>query len=642
MTGIDSDSIITRQLQMVGYPDANKLESFSTMKSEDFIHICLFVFEKIPETQGRLSKPPTGKSAMFRFATEMVNACVGLGYTEDLRYDNFLYPKGEVTRSILRFLLDKVPRAASKAPVATTTVSQVSQAITAAQTEISDAIKNKVGRKPLAQPLPQMNKSLDKAAVDRLVQISEAPKIAFLGVPIAHNGVPFNVQCGVNGIASLLAQNDREVNVDFEVDQARGKGLMKVAKRAFALALSAVPETKIETTKTAPSVGKVKGRLENVAKFEFNVSDTKVGAHVIAPTAAKKEEGEAKVEEREEKKEEEEKKEPVIVTLTVEEANALKEQLNEEYRAALELYKKLENQLAELEASMESDKEEIERIKSQMGGLLKENELLEAEAEKLSKIAQVSSAKPEEIRQLKKDLVEATSRLLEIATEWEPKRVALVTEYRSLSTTLKNRNQERARLMKKLKKLKKQIEDARQKMTDADASITDLTTAIEERGEDQLPRHHYVEIIFDMIRKVEKQEIEIEKMRNDIRAQHQRMNQTIETVKRTWLLLDEKVYAEAKRKRDNWSRKTYKMAVELLTLFESISEFVEESGKLQAQAMELEAKIERVQDQADPEALARITADLEAVKKELAERQPAPAEEPAEEGEEAGAEEEEA
>ena len=103
MTGIDSDSIITRQLQMIGYPEASKLESFNTIKSEDFIHICLFVFEKIPQTQGRLSKPPTGKSAMFRFATDMVNAVVGLGYTEDLRYDNFLYPKGEVTRSILRF-----------------------------------------------------------------------------------------------------------------------------------------------------------------------------------------------------------------------------------------------------------------------------------------------------------------------------------------------------------------------------------------------------------------------------------------------------------------------------------------------------------------------------------------------------------
>ena len=523
-------------------------------------------------------------------------------------------------------------------------MSQLSQAITAAQTEVNDALKNKVDRKPLAQPLAQLNKSLDKAADDKIWQISEEPKIAFLGVPLAHNGVPFNVQCGVNTFASLLAQNDREVNVDFDVDEARGKGLMKVAKRAFALALSTVPEAKITKSKSSVAVGKVKSRLENVAKFEFNVSDTKVGAHVIAPTAAAKKDTDDKkdetVQEREEAEEEKvEVKEP---TLTVEQANALKEQLNEEYRAALELYKKLEAQISELEAQMEADKEEINRIKAQMVDIEKENELMRAEAEKLAKIAEVSASNPEEIRQLKKDLVEATSQLLEIANEWEPKRVALVNEYRELSTMIKNRNAERARLTKKLKKLKKQIEDARQKMTNADESINDLTTAIEERGE-QLRRHHYVEIIFDVIRKVEKQEAEIEKIRNDIRAQHQRMNQTIETVKRTWMLLDEKVYAEAKRKRDNWSRKTYKTAVELLTLFESISEYVEESGKLQAQAMELEAKIERVQDQSDPEALARITADLEAVKKELAERMPPePEDEPEAEGEADGAAEEEA
>ena len=60
------------------------------------------------------------------------------------------------------------------------------------------------------------------------------------------------------------------------------------------------------------------------------------------------------------------------------------------------------------------------------------------------------------------------------------------------------------------------------------------------------------------------------------------------------------------------------MAVDLLMLYETISEDVETSGKLTAQTMDLEAKIERLENQIDNEALERVQRDLRVVQEEIA------------------------
>lgn len=626
---------------MVGYPEVDSLPAFNSISSEQFIKLVLYVLDKIPETKGSLSAPPTGKSALLKFATEMVKAIVSLGCGEDLRYDNFLYPKGDVVRTLLRFLLDKVPRVATTAAVPAAPSSQLVSGIAQAQKEFSDAVKTKAARPPIAQVMPFVNKGIGKTQSDQVDVIAAEPKIAFYGSTIAHSGVPFNVQCRENVYASLLARNDREINIDFTDESASsGKGLMKVAKRAFAMAAGTATEITMLSQPTG-SVAKVRSRLENVARFEFSVSDTKVGAHVIEVKKVKeakkvkkvkkvkktedenqdKVEESGEIEEVEEQEEEEEIKEEEakeVPKLTIEQAEAMREKFQAEYDEAIERYGNMEQQAADLESQIENDREELLRIRPLVTDLKKENKELKAEAIRLSEIAKVSASNPEQIRELRGDLVDATTRLLEIANEWEPQRNRLITEYRTLSAAIRDRNIERARLMTKLKKLKKQIDDSHAKMTDADASIGDLSSALSTRGE-EYHRHHYVEMIFDHLGKVEKQEGEVEKLRADIMAQNQRMNQTIDTVKRTWLLLDEHVYSEAKKKREPWIRKTYKMIVELLTLFESMSEDTETCGKLEAQAMELDAKIERVQDQIDPEALARITADLETIRAELAE-----------------------
>jgi archaellum component FlaC len=657
MTGINSDDIILRQIQMIGYGAAKSIGNLNSISSDSLINVVLFIFSKIPQTAGRLpGQPPAAKSALFKFATTVVNLIAGLGYAEDLRYDNFLYPKGDITRSMLRFLLDKVPRAAASGPAAATSAtSQLALSIVAAQSTFAEAQRKKTDRAPLAQPLVALNKGLKPAVVDQISKISGEPKIAFYGAPIAPNGIPFNQQSGTHVFASLLAQNDRDISFDFSAVPAAGGGKIRtVVKRAFAVAAAATTEAvaPVQVQASVPTA-KVTSLLENKARFEFGVSDTRIGAQAVGPapaaTGAKKagadgDAGRAGAgpggaggavggaaggvnahadaavgggagAQAAAPAAPEEPKEP---KLTVDEVATLKAELQEEIDQARARLAAFEEQVAKLEQQIEVEREQIARVHEQCQAVSLENEKLKQQAEQLAHVAEVSSADSSQIQKLQRDLLDSTGTIMEIANQWEPRRSALIAEYRSLSTALRMRNAERGQIMKKLEKLQRQIRESTERVAAADSSIAEIQTALGGRG-DQLDRHHYIEMIFEMIRKIQKHEQEVEKVRVDIRSQHQRMNQTIETVKRTWSLLDETVYMAAnKGKGEDWIKKTYKQVVELLTLYESISEDVERTGKLTAQGMELESKIARVEQQSDPEALARITADLEVLKQEIA------------------------
>lgn len=618
---MNTDGILQRQLQMIGYPKSDSLASLDGIASSDFIDLVLFLFSRIPSTANKLSEPPKSHSALFRYTTQIVSLIASLGYADDLRYDNFMYPKGDKVRSVVRFMLEKVPKAEATTSKASANISPLSMAIMSAISSFSEAQKAKSGtRELMAQPAPLINSRATEETKEEIRKTLRERKIPFLEIPVLNNGVGFGEQCGVNAFASLLARNDHENDfTSFEakneeqIENIVPRNLKKVSKRAFGGVLTAHENVSVASAQTAAAApaAKMKSRLENIARFEFSTSDTKIGASVVIPQVVKEEKPVEKKTEEAEKVEE--KNEP---KLTKEQFKAIKAEQQEKLQQTIDLLHLTEQKVSELEEEIENEKTQLTKVTVSLNELQQENEKLEAEAERTKGIATVSTSDVSQIKQLKKDLITNTSELLEIANQYEPKRVKLLNEYRSLASTLKQKQEDRQLQMTKLSKLKHLIQEGEEKLQNFDISINELTAALEARGE-QLNRNHYYEIIFDMIKKINKQEVEVEKVRNDILCQHQRMSQTIETVKRTWKLLDETIYSTAKAKKEEWMRKSYGMVVELLTLFESISENVELSGNLSAQAMEYESKIDRITQQNDPKALQRILDDLKEIQEEI-------------------------
>ena len=633
---MNNDEIIVNQLKRSNYPNSGDFANCAKVTSQQLIHCCIFLFNNIPETQGQVGEPPKSKALQFKFATQLAELAKGLNFVGDLSYDMFLNPKEERTRAIVRFLLSKMPSKQSK--VAVSAVSNVgsSPLIGAAHTAFNEAKKKKKELlEPICQPLNFLNSGVPEATKKQIHDALMQPKIPYLAVPIAHNGVSFAEQCGRDSFASLLAINDRESNIEnLSVGKQKPdiSKIKKITKRAFVVQPVTIDFNIQAMTQQPVAKAKITSHLENIARFEYGTNDTNLGSTVVAQTKTKKKK-ESKVEEgktpeeqeqteggaaEEEKKPEEEEKpeEPKEPPLTNEQIARIKAELKEEKEQTLAQLRAIEQQVNELEQLIEQEQDEYDRLSDELEDLKKENSKLEIELEKVKKVAQVSASDAREIKKLRSELVDSVSKIVEIANKFEQKRVALINEYRQIQTALRRKDSDRQLNMNRIAKLRKLLDEADVKIQNANSQISELSVAVEDQG-DQLHRHHYVEMIFEQLKKIEKQEEEVEKVRNDIRSQNQRMNQTIETVKRTWQLVDETIYSKAKEKNQEWMKKSYKNAVELLTLYEGISEDVEQSGKITARTIELETKIERLQESVDPEALERVMNDLATVQEEI-------------------------
>lgn len=665
---MSSDEILVNQLKRANFKDASNFNNCANVTSQQLISAAVFIFDQIPTTKGKLGEQPKSKALQFNFANKLVELMQSLNYIGDLTYDTFLMPKEDKTRSIVSFLLSKIPAQQAQAPAAQTSTGY-SPLFSAAQNAFEEAKKKKPeAREPLAQPFPLINASISEQTKKAISATQNQPKIPFFAIPILNNGYSISHQCGPNSFASLLAANDRETDLD-ELTATKKKAdinqIKKITKRAFVVQPVTIDFSYQTIQSKAPPKATIKSNLENVARFEFtkndesilnavavqsktvktSLSDSKlsklasiskaVEESALVPnpeetseTPEEKAEREAQKEaerqaeeqkqreeeERRQKEEEERAKDP---PLTNEQIETLKAELKSEKQEAIGTLQTLESKFNEVEQAIDEEQDEFESLQTELNDLVKENEKLEIELEKVKKVAQVSQADASQIRKLQKDLVGHVSNLLEIANEYEPKRLQLIEEYRTLSASIKRRDQDKQLMMNKITKLRKSIQDDQQHLQETQEQITHMEEVNGNAPSDQHHRHHYVEMILDHIKKLQQQEEEVEKVRTEIRSQNQRMNQTIETVKRTWQLLEGTIYSKAKEKNQDWMKKTYKMAVELLTLYESISEEVENSGKCSAQTMELDQKIERLENQIDNDALERVQNDLKTLREEI-------------------------
>ena len=53
---------------------------------------------------------PANPGVRFRLCTSLARAIAGLGYTEEVGFNNFLYPNAKDTRKLLLYLVDAMPR----------------------------------------------------------------------------------------------------------------------------------------------------------------------------------------------------------------------------------------------------------------------------------------------------------------------------------------------------------------------------------------------------------------------------------------------------------------------------------------------------------------------------------------------------
>lgn len=634
---VDADSIILNQLSILGYKQVGSIQSLEKIPTDKLIDVIRFLFGKFPDI-GKTPAPPKSSAVLYKYATDMIEKIIAKGYPNSLGYDAILYPQVEKTRAIISFLLEKVPRSNAEVSKSVVAASPNAIAIKAAQDEFN-ACKTLKVRSYVIQPLKEISKPASVEDSKKIAEFSVMPKQAFVAEPLLPNsGIPFNVQLKKNSLASLIAHNDRDVDIDqfdFTQEKPSTAKLFNIASRAFQASVATIESTPIVKKQQILPSTKASSRIANVARFEYNAKDTKIGtsaastlttasasaaaAAAVHSSGVERSASKDNIKLAPEDQAAAPEAAPVVPKLTVKQENVIREEQRRELAELRDLITRTEASAADIETTIDQNREEIKSLTELLNTTKEENERLAGEVERASKMAEIAKSDPTQIRQLQREFVDSMASLLEIAKEFEPKRKALVNEYRSLASAMRRRTDDYQRQMKMLAKTKMQIQEGETKLAADTEAITNLEKAIGQRT-DQKPRSHYIDSIFQIIKTIEKQEQDVEKIRNDIRTQHTSMNNTIAKVKRTWMYIDEMVYTEAKGQGGEWAKTMYKTIVELLVLFEGISEGIETSGKVSAQIMELDTKIDRAETQIDRNALEKIEEDLAAVKSEIAAR----------------------
>ena len=115
----EADQILLLTLARAGCAAADGLRTLAEVTSDGDVLVamcaaCLKAIAPADPTPAP-TKLPAEMSGRFRVGTDLASKLRALGYTRELGFDQFLYPNEADTRAMLKFLLDKMPKAADEA-----------------------------------------------------------------------------------------------------------------------------------------------------------------------------------------------------------------------------------------------------------------------------------------------------------------------------------------------------------------------------------------------------------------------------------------------------------------------------------------------------------------------------------------------
>jgi len=132
-------------------------------------------------------------------------------------------------------------------------------------------------------------------------------------------------------------------------------------------------------------------------------------------------------------------------------------------------------------------------------------------------------------------------------------------------------------------------------------------------------RSFYTRRILDILKNVKKQKTEIDKILIDTRNLMKEIALVSDTLKRSFSVTDELMFADAKK--DEIIKTAYKDLVAMDKSFQNLVAQIEETGATQNAVLELKVKIEQNKGRITKLNTERIAEDLENIKKENAKLQ---------------------
>jgi len=593
------DSIIFINLKSMGLDlseDEQENVSLASLRADQVYRICLTCLRLIDEKliKNFPSSLPRAMSAKVNACSEIAGSIKRLGFKGDLSYHQIVYPSANELRHLLMWLIDTIPkpeRHSQGAESVTSLDSLMSKELESIlRTSWSnDNIKWKklpmehhfVSTTRLTYPSRgrrvKQTPGLEKYYMKFLRYLSEqlisrhqlAPSIFEQNLLSVTEQKERDNEWNTKGLGSRLnpmAYSKRKS----ETIAKMMAGILKTAMLSVSREPSALTEN--DRGSQSRAWGQFGRKRDFTTKEDLNISE--------------------------------------VVRLSEEELQKKREAEIEKLREELEALKASKEEFTTSIQTMTASIRQIEALIHE-----EENKTQSLEKEYLLK-KKTFDLLPEadrNIQQLQEICAQSSSRLLELAQEWEKHRLQLIAQYRQLRNRLMNVQDESRAKLNEIKEIRSKIKEIAAEIHSKEERNRELLEAYGSIQNTVL-RPHYTTRILDIVKSVKKQKVDIDKILIDTRNLQKEINSITDTLNRTFAVTDEMIFQDAKK--DLTAKEAYKLLVSMNETFKKLIKEVEEVGSSRNAIMNLQAKLESAQERTNSLNLEQIGKDLKEIKSE--------------------------
>lgn len=220
--------------------------------------------------------------------------------------------------------------------------------------------------------------------------------------------------------------------------------------------------------------------------------------------------------------------------------------------------------ISKMESAMKSYETNIKQLEGRLQDEQAKTKDLEAAYKIKKRTYDLLDDPDKNIANLKAGIDDSSRRMLELSAQWEAKRVPLIEAYRSLREKKTLKLGESKRQLQKIEEFRLQMKELADEARSKNEFHKQLVDEYEKLPKD-VQRSQYTERIMEIVKNIQKQNVEISKVLLDTRQMQKEISSTQDQLNRTYVAADELIYREAKV--NDFSKKSYKLLVGIHEVF---------------------------------------------------------------------------
>ncbi|CAN9515974.1 unnamed protein product [Ophioblennius macclurei] len=613
------DKILIHALKQVGTEVSEDTDSIKQFTSELIVEAvvrCIRVIE--PALGGVLpTSLPPGMSARFRVGMSLAQACQDIGYKGEIGYQTFLYSNEPEIRSLLMFLVEKLPRESAE------TLDQPTGKSVVLQRAIAAALRAQLAV-PWLPPTCRLPLKTDTQSLGSMHSFHVQP----LSVPHSTTASdqkllkeveeyrrdvlrPVTAQLfdHPSTAASVLERHAAELSAAHEWDvewnsqgllsrltplEYHSKKLSRLRKRVEEqLRSAALPPTDgtssdlselLQSFKSSTAAADdllTKGtHFTHTQKFTFAQEVTVATSN--APSSGQLE-GDAALRQQEE-------------------LDGLQQQLQQ-------FCSHVEQLAADMKLMTVTNAQVQNELKQRELGNCEEEERMQVKKKTIDLLPDADN----NLLQLQAVMEASSKRLVNLAAQWEKHRAPLIEEHRRLKEICSSQDLESSRKLSEIKSLHDKIRVSTDESRKKEETYKQLVSELESLPQDA-SRSAYTQRILEIVSNIKKQKEEITKILTDTKDLQKEINSLTGKLDRTFAVTDELVFKDAKK--DESVRKSYKYLAALHENCNQLIQTIEDTGTILREIRDLEEQIETENSNKTMANLERILEDYKAIRQE--------------------------